>query len=114
MAGPKEDSGWVPLFNGTDLKGFYTFFENMGMVDTARQDAFKVENGKLHVPKPSTVVLTLSQGRLTTLKEYSWYRVRVDYRFGPGSGSENAGLVFHIENSVGRDGRFKDRRDAGP
>ena len=106
----KEDSGWVPLFNGTDLNGFFAYFENLGVVDMAKQDAFYAEGGMIHVPKAQAGHLTTSEGHLITTKEFSWYRVRVDYRFSTDMGSQNAGLVFHVDNAAALEGRAKGKR----
>ncbi|GEM_PF-1249363 len=101
----KEDSGWVPLFNGTNLDGFYAYFEKNGVVDMAKQDAFTVEGGMIHVPKAHAGGYTQMEGHLITIKEYSWYRVRLDYRYSTDQSSQNAGLVFHIDNPAALQGR---------
>jgi hypothetical protein len=97
-AATKEDSGWVSLFNGKNLDGFYAYFQDSGVVDIAKQDAFLVEDGTIHVPKAHPGGYTNMEGHLITRQEYSWYRVRVDYRYSPNPESENAGLVIHIDN----------------
>lgn len=40
---------------------------------------------------------TGASGHLVTAKEYGYYRVRVDYRFSPENGVENAGLLIHFD-----------------
>jgi hypothetical protein len=106
----KQDSGWVPLFDGSTLDGFYTYFETVGALDAAKQDAFYAEGGMIHVPKSHDGGYTRLEGHLITAREYSWYRVRIDYRYSPDTGAQNAGLVFHIDNTAGKSGTFKDKR----
>jgi hypothetical protein len=97
-AATKEDSGWVSLFNGKNLDGFFAYFQDSGVVDIGKQDAFLVEDGMIHVPKAHAGGYTNMEGHLITKQEYSWYRVRVDYRYSPNPESQNAGLVIHIDN----------------
>ena len=96
----KEDSGWVSLFNGTNLDGFYPYFQGVGAIDMAKQDAFIVEQGMIHVPKVHAGGYTALEGHLITLKQYSWYKIRVDYKFSTDINSQNAGLVIHIDNDA--------------
>ncbi|MDB5047115.1 MAG: hypothetical protein JWO30_186 [Fibrobacteres bacterium] len=106
----KADSGWVSLFNGTSLDGFFAYFEGVGVADLAAQDAFYAENGMIHVPKAHAGGFTNLEGHLITRKQYSWYRVRVDYRFSAEGGSQNAGLVFHIDNDAALTGKTTAKR----
>jgi hypothetical protein len=102
-----SDSGWVQLFNGKNLDGFYTYFEQHGIVDITKQDAFFVENGIIHVPKAHSGGYTNLEGHLITKKQYSWYKVRVDYKFSTALNSQNAGLVIHIDNDAAFSGNMK-------
>jgi hypothetical protein len=106
----KEDSGWVSLSNGANLDGFYAYFQDEGVVELAKQDAFVVEGGLIHVPKAHAGGYTNKEGHLITLKEYSWYRVRLDYRFSTDMSSQNAGLVIHIDNRAALVGKIKTLR----
>lgn len=40
---------------------------------------------------------TGAKGHVVTAKEYGYYRVRVDYRFSPENGTENAGMLIHFD-----------------
>jgi hypothetical protein len=106
----KADSGWVPLFNGSNLDGFFAYFQNSGVVPMDKQDAFFAEGGLIHVPKAHAGGYTNMEGHLITLKEYSWYRVRIDYRYSTDSNSQNAGLVFHIDNNAALIDKIKTMR----
>ena len=105
FAGPKEDSGWVSLFDGTTLNGFYAYFQDDGVVDMAKQDAFFAEEGTIHVRKAHGG-FSNKEGHLFTLKEYSWYRVRVDYKFSTDINSQNAGLIVHVDNNAALVGKI--------
>lgn len=102
----KADSaaGWRPLFNGKDFNDFYFCYANVGFTEPSKQNSFEIDSGMIHVPRP-TATKNNSQGHLFTKKEYSWYKVRVDYRFiatGGEAGTEiNAGLVVHVDNAKG-------------
>jgi len=79
--GMAAKEGWEPLFDGKDLKGFYTFLQRSGKnVDTA--GIFKVEDGMLHImaiPQTSAVQET---GYLCTEKEYGNFDLRFEYKWG--------------------------------
>jgi hypothetical protein len=96
----KEDSGWVSLFNGTNLDGFYAYFMNSGVIEMPKQDAFFAEGGMIHVPKAHAGGYTNVEGHLITLKEYSWYKIRIDYKFSTDQNAQNAGLVIFIDNKA--------------
>jgi hypothetical protein len=95
--------GWRPLFNGKDFNDFYFNYANTGFVEPSKQNSFEIDSGMIHVPKP-TATKNTKQGHVITKKEYSWYKVRVDYKFivNGGSGEINAGLVIHIDNPKGQ------------
>lgn len=102
----KADSaeGWRPLFNGKDFNDFYFNFFGTGFVESSKQTGFEIDSGMIHVPKAtSSKPHTNVQGHLFTKKEYSWYKVRVDYRFvvGGGTAETNAGLIIHVDNAKG-------------
>lgn len=86
----KADSGWIPLFNGSDYSGLYIRLGST-LQDPAKQTAFKIENGSLRV-YPSGGI-----GAIATREVYDRYQVRVEYRFGGGQSNPNAGLLYHID-----------------
>jgi hypothetical protein len=89
-AATAEDSGWTPLCNGKNLDGFNLFLNGTGLVPTTGRTEFGIDSGMIHAP-------TGASGHLVTAKEYGYYRVRVDYRFGPENGIENAGMLIHFD-----------------
>jgi hypothetical protein len=86
----KADSGWIPLFNGTDYSGLYIRL-GAALQDPARQSAFRIEEGSLRV-SPSGGI-----GAIATRESYGRYQVRLEYRFGKGQSNPNAGLLYHID-----------------
>lgn len=102
-AATKADSGWVSLYNGTDFEGFYIFSQTAPQLRTGSavntQTIYRVgDSGHIYSPRLA------GQYQLITTREYSYYKVRVDYRWGPVNGSQNAGLILHIDNAQGLSG----------
>lgn len=93
----QKDSGWVDLFNGTNFNGLYTFLVgpdlNGQSYNNDPHGTYKAENGLIHGFE------NVNQGHIGTIKEYSRYRCRVEYRLIGTTGSTNAGLVYHIDTS---------------
>jgi hypothetical protein len=92
---------WVPLFNGRDLDGWYTFLQKHGKnADPDR--VITIEDGAIrlykHAPEGSLVVM----GYIATEKEYGNYHLRFQYRwrtkkFQPRYAlKRDAGLYYHI------------------
>ena len=101
-------SGAIPLFNGTNLSGWYSW-----LVDSKRDDprrVFTVTNGWLRISGDGL-------GYLSTEKEFSDYRLIVEFKWGAtnwpwgdrvGKASD-AGVFLH---SIGPDGNSADGRGA--
>ncbi|MCU0779505.1 MAG: DUF1080 domain-containing protein [Akkermansiaceae bacterium] len=86
--GPAGD--WLPLYRGS-LDDFRIYFRGQGFIDDVhQQDVFRAEPGQIHVIKGTN-------GLIVTKSAYSHYHVKVDYRWGAGNGSMNAGLMTHID-----------------
>lgn len=91
----------IPLFNGRDLAGFYTFLETQGR-DSDPDHVFTVQDGELRIAGDEW-------GCLTTTNEYRDYKLVAEYRWGDetfGKRSKNArdnGILIH---SIGPDGGF--------
>ena len=88
------DSGWVPLFNGTNLNGLYPYLSGQGIVAAGSQTTYTVL-----VDSTMIRVSGSPAGFLGTTRQYSHYHVRVQYRWPTGtSTSANAGLLVHIDS----------------
>src|SRR5882757_13852 len=103
---PTGTSGsWEPLFNGQRLDNWYIVIN-----DSKSDDAnhlVQVEDGVIHMYKNAPAGSPQPAGYIVTKKEYSNYRLRLEYRWGvkrfaPRLNSQrDAGLMFHV---VGKDG----------
>ena len=91
----------IHLFNGKNLDGWYTFLKDRGR-DNDPKNVFTVKNGMINISGEEW-------GCITTDKEYSNYKLVVEYKWGNktlGSRANNArdnGVLFH---SKGADGGY--------
>ena len=101
MRAAESPHGFIPLFNGKNLDGFYTWLE-----DSKRNDphqVFRVTDGMLHVTGDGF-------GGLLTNKEYHDYHCILEFKWGTRVWRErkkrtkDSGLLIH---SVGADGGYK-------
>lgn len=87
----------IPLFNGQDFRGLYTFLKGRG-VRREPDEVFRVKEGMLHVTGEGS-------GYIATENEYRDYHLSVEYKWGKrddGSGNvRNAGVLVH---GTGADG----------
>jgi hypothetical protein len=100
------DSGWRPLFNGTNFNGLYVYAVGTGVVNipadsavvrigsqTANNAMFRVDSGRIRVNGSPN-------GYIGTVRQYSHYRTRVQYMWPTGtSSSANAGMLIHIDSA---------------
>lgn len=88
---PPSDSGWLPLFNGTDFTGLDGSLTDGGDF----KNIFKVESGTIHATAPFTY------GFVSTVKEYSNYRCRVQFKWAVGvKEGWNAGFLYHSSGKM--------------
>jgi len=98
-------SGWTPLFNGTNLNGWYTVLRNSRSNDT--NHLVQVENGMIHMYKDAPAGSAQPAGYIVTDKEYSNYHLRLEYEWGEKrfqprlKTRRDAGIMYHV---VGKDG----------
>jgi Domain of Unknown Function (DUF1080) len=97
----EEQGKWIPLFNGKNLDGWtmkmagYPLGENYG-------NTFRVENGLLSVRYDQYKSFDNIFGALYYGKEFSNYRLKVEYRFvgettpgAPSWGFRDSGVQYH-------------------
>lgn len=101
-AAMKSDEGFVSIFNGKNLDGWYTYLKGRGKNCDPR-GVFTVADGVLRISGEEF-------GGLVTEKEYSNYRLTVEYRFTGGKQyaskighAPDSGILLH---STGKDGQF--------
>jgi len=98
------ESHWISLFNGKDLTGWtpkitgYALGENYG-------NTFRVEDGVLKVRYDQYEKFDGKFGHLFYKSPFSYYRLRLQYRFvgeqtpgGPGWAFRNSGIMLHCQS----------------
>lgn len=94
-----QDSQVVPLFNGRNLEGWYTWIENRGR-DTDPKKVFAVKEGMIRISGEEW-------GCITTRESFENYRLRVEFRWGEQTfepridRARDSGVLLH---SIGEDG----------
>jgi hypothetical protein len=80
-ASAASDGGWIPLFNGKNFDGWYTFLPSTGKnVDPKK--VFKVENGMIHILDIPESDEKQEFGYLSTERQLSNCRIRVEFKWG--------------------------------
>src|SRR5215469_2722057 len=89
------DDGWIPLFNGKNFDGWYTYVESTGKnIDPTH--VFKVEDGAVHILDVAPGG-KFENGYLSTVLEYSNVRIHAEYKWGVKrayEGKRNSGLLY--------------------
>ncbi len=75
------DPGWTPLLNGKNFDGWYTFLPSTGKNSDPKK-VFKMENGMVHILDIPESDEKQEFGYLSTEKEFSNCRLRVEYKWG--------------------------------
>jgi hypothetical protein len=96
----QDNSGWISLFNGENLEGLYTWIHEESRFDSSTDGnvLFTVEDSMIKGHPGHGI------GHIATIREYSNYHVRVEYRFGAEGTSNNAGMMYHINDNAGKYG----------
>jgi hypothetical protein len=74
--------GWIPLFNGRNLDGWYTFLQRSGRDAAEKNGYVSVENGLLHIMGREVAGDSVESGYLSTVAEFENVRIRVEYKWG--------------------------------
>ncbi|MCB9209530.1 MAG: DUF1080 domain-containing protein [Ignavibacteriales bacterium] len=110
----KEENQWVSLFNGKDLTGWKIKFSGHELNDNYK-NTFTVEDGILKVKYNNYENFDDKFGHIFYDKEFSNYKIKVEYRFvgeqvpgGPGWAFRNNGIMLHCQSpeSMGIDQDF--------
>jgi hypothetical protein len=102
VAGDPDTEEWIPLFNGRNLDGWVPKITGFEVGDN-HADTFRVEDGVLKMSYDKYEGDFNGRfGHLFTEKVYSYYRIRVEYRFvgeqapgGPEWAFRNSGIMIH-------------------
>ncbi len=103
-ANEKADSGWISLFNGTDLSGWTPKISSFPCGENAL-DTFQVEDGILKVSYDQYQTFDKRYGHLYSNIPYSHYLLRIEYRFtgammadAPHYVNLNSGVMIHSQS----------------
>ena len=77
----KANEGWVSLFNGKNFDGWYTYLPSTGKNNDPKR-VFKMENGMIHILDIPESDEKQEFGYLSTEKEFSNCRIRVEFKWG--------------------------------
>lgn len=105
LAQTPDHEDWIRLFNGRDLDGWTAKLTNHELGDNYR-NTFRVEDGVLKVSYDDYERFDRRFGHLFYRTPYSYYRLRMEYRFvgdqaphGPGAWSlRNSGVMVHSQD----------------
>jgi len=100
----KEAPEWIQLFNGKDLSGWKVKISGHELGDNYNH-TFRVEDSLLKVSYDQYDSFRNEFGHLFYEKPFSFYRIRVEYRFvgeqtpgGPSWGELNSGVMLHSQS----------------
>lgn len=99
--GKAEAKDWVPLFNGRNLDGWYTFLQKHGKNHDPDR-VVTIEDGAIRLYRHAAEGDTVVMGYIATEKEYGDYHLRFQYRWGKrffpprAALKRDAGLYYHI------------------
>jgi hypothetical protein len=91
-----ESDGWISLFNGKNLDGWYSYLDSSGK-NKDPKGVFKVENGMIHILDVPMSDGKSDNGYLATTQDYSNVRIHVEYKWGfkrATEGKRNSGLLY--------------------
>jgi hypothetical protein len=95
------NSGWTPLFDGKTLNGWHANLRGKEKNEDPT-NVFQASDGVIHVYKDHVDGSNVSYGCLTTEKEYSYFHLRMEYKWGTkkfpprAEVRRDAGLLYHV------------------
>ena len=98
------DAGWIRLFDGKSLHGWYTYLERQKKNEDPA-NVFQVHDGVIHVYKDQAEGGDVAIGYLATDSEYAYYHLRLEYKWGDkkfpprAQQRRDAGLLYHAVGS---------------
>jgi hypothetical protein len=98
---PASDAHWIPLFNGRNLDGWYTFLQKHGK-NSDPDHVVTIKDGAIHLYNDANDGDQVVMGYIATEKEHANYHLRLQYRWGAKKFApryklkRDAGLYYHI------------------
>jgi hypothetical protein len=78
---PAHADGWIPIFNGRNLDGWYTFLQKSGK-NNDPEGYVRVEKGMIHILGDAVKASNPEPGYLSTEREFANCRLRFEYKWG--------------------------------
>jgi hypothetical protein len=103
---PPGTDGWISLFNGRNLDGWYTFLQNSGRSVAETRGMVTIEEGLLHIMGNQATGQNAEAGYIATDREFENVRIRVEYKWGTKrfaprlENKRDNGLLYYL---VGKD-----------
>jgi hypothetical protein len=94
--------GWIALFNGRNLDGWYTYLQQSGLDAAEKNGYVRVENGLLHILGQPVPEGRVESGFLSTHAEFENVRIRAEYKWGVKRFAprldyrRDNGLLYHV------------------
>ena len=95
------DAGWIRLFDGKSLDGWYTTLQKHKKNEDPAK-VFQVHDGVIHVYKDQADGGDVPFGYLATDSEYAYYHLRLEYKWGDkkfrprAEQRRDAGVLYHV------------------
>lgn len=102
VAAKALEGGWVRLFDGKSLRGWYTKIQNQKTGEDSEK-YFQVHDGMIHVHKDQAEGSAVPNGYIATEAVYANYRLRMEYKWGTKKfkprmmAVRDAGLLYHVK-----------------
>ena len=97
----RPDGPWQPLFNGKDFTGWSHVFNGRDKTASV-DDLVQVEDALIHIYPTGKDGDKLPFGYLLSAKSYSYYHVRLEYKWGTkrfaskAQAKRDSGLLYHV------------------
>lgn len=79
---PAGADGWISLFNGRDLSGWYTMLQKSGRGVAEQRKVVAIEDGMLHILGNEVSAEPAEAGYIATNQEFENVHIRVEYKWG--------------------------------
>lgn len=79
---PPGSDGWIALFNGRDLSGWYTMLASSGKGVAEKRKMVTVEQEMLHIMGNEVTGELFEAGYLATQQEFGNVHIRLEYKWG--------------------------------
>jgi len=102
VAADNNSDGWKPLFNGTNLDGWYIFLKDQPQKNQDASHLVQIHDGAVHMYKGAEAGSAQPFGYVATEKEYANYQLRLQYKWGEkkfaprARTKRDAGLLYHV------------------